>query len=778
MKRSITLVLFALFVIGKSCLAQQMLTAGQTLRAKVNMKQVNKSLRAVEATAPNYWVSALSSYDANGYFTPTGYKENYTVGITFNGNEVTIDNLVPLSEYIQTISVQPVKGIYNADAHTITVKTQPFDNEEDNSDCTLLAKVKYQGNDCNVILVCGNFEDEPDLQGNYSMRQLEELVFDVTDDLSVITPRSGYGNYVYSVFQGKATGLGFFSYYKSSLMEKIVNTPTLDCAPDDIVFEGLNVVQGASLTATLQLSNKGLDATTIEAVSSSDDIIVDYDTKLEGLGSQTVMLYFTPERVGEYNETVTFRTTNGSEASVTVRANVKEAPDFSAIVTGGDMVFYCEGGFPFVIDNDIAGHPVAASTNTSENGESTLNIVFTVPEGQTGVISWKGQSAASYSMGSRIFVDGTIIYDDIYTYMQSWEQVDIANTIVLGSGHHTLTFSYYQYAAWRLQYAQFPMQLYIYDLNLTTMPTAENAALLKQENVDFGNHYFDKLSIGDQTTVELINAGTVPLSVGDIKGGDIFGGKVGNETAERGKSLFVPITFNGTGVGEFEGDVTICTSAGDFTVHCKASAEQLPYDYSPIVIGGDFSFNTSFEHPFTLKGTKAISSIAGLEINNRTLDSWLEVSFDIPEGQTGTFSWTGYNSSVGFWYFMNDKIFEDGTEITIDGKHMQQYAGEMNASSSTFADELLQFAPGRHIVKFNYHKVGSEPAGYDRFELSNLKLQLSSATAIKGQAIDTTSDVQLFNATGIQMKQMGHGLNIVRQQHPDGTTTVRKIMVK
>ena len=123
MKRTITLVLFALFVIGKSCFAQQTLTAGQALQAEVNMEQVNKSRRAEEATAQKYWVDALSNYDANGHFTPTGYKENYTVDITVEGNEVTIDNLVPLSEYIETISVQSVKGIYDADAHTITVKT-------------------------------------------------------------------------------------------------------------------------------------------------------------------------------------------------------------------------------------------------------------------------------------------------------------------------------------------------------------------------------------------------------------------------------------------------------------------------------------------------------------------------------------------------------------------------------------------------------------------------------------------------------------------------------
>lgn len=57
-------------------------------------------------------------------------------------------------------------------------------------DCT------YFGNDCSIVLFAGDFSTEPDKNGQYGLETTDKLVFDVSDDLSTITPRTGFGLWV------------------------------------------------------------------------------------------------------------------------------------------------------------------------------------------------------------------------------------------------------------------------------------------------------------------------------------------------------------------------------------------------------------------------------------------------------------------------------------------------------------------------------------------------------------------------------------------------------
>lgn len=130
----------------------------------------------------------------------------------------------------------------------------------------------------------------------------------------------------------------------------------------------------------------------------------------------------------------------------------------------------------------------------------------------------------------------------------------------------------------------------------------------------------------------------------------------------------------------------------------------------------------------TLEGSRACSSTSGL-ISDSTIDSWLEVSFIVPEGKTGTLTWSGRNSSAPFGAFLDEILFSDGTVIYSDGTEITKFAGTSSAGS----DELetpMTFQAGLHRVCFLYTKSSREPVGEDRYVLYNFALDLSDASGI------------------------------------------------
>lgn len=767
--RKIIYILFALFVIGQTTAAQRVLTA-KVLRPDTKQATTVSAPRLQAGADNNYWADAVNYYDADGYFNFDGFGSFYTVNITIDGTDVAIDGLVPVSsEWISYTTTNTIHGTYDAEAKTITVAT-PAWTGEDSNDYTIYGSLYYAGAECKSILLSGNFIDNPDQWGQYPLEMVNELVFDVNDDLTLLTSRTGYGTYVYTSNQWGTSGYGFLDFYKNSSISLIEDDAQLVVGTPNLHIEGINVVPGAELMRSVVIANKGKNATTIKLTCESDEVDVDYDMVLDGLGKQTAYVYFTPTVAGDFSTVLTFTADNGSVATINLTASVNEAPDFSPIVKNGDISFAVDGDTPFILSNDVTDFPVAVSTNNTTDGSSILNAYVTVPEGQTGVFSWKGLCNASYSIGGRIDVDGMSLLDNVYSYMQTWEQDDITNTVVLGEGRHTITFSYINYASWRVGSAPFTMHMYVYDLDFQTVDISEHSAINKTETLDMGRHYLDIVGVNDKMNVQLVNCGTAPLSVTAISTDGAFGGIVDGAEAQHGEFLNVPFTFIANEVGEYEGDIIISTTAGDFTVHCTASAEAIPYDYQSIVKEGVVGFNTGFEHPFLLDGDKAYSSTAYSEIGANALDSWIEILFDVPAGETAELSWTGHNSSGDYYYFMNEVILLDGTILEIDGERICDYAGEMNASSNTIDSELTKFSEGRHVVRFTYHKVDSYPAGQDCFTLSDVKL-VTSSTKIQN-ATATSNAVRYYDINGRNVNAIQKGITIERKS--DGT--IRKVI--
>ncbi|MGM9687718.1 MAG: hypothetical protein ACI3YD_01580 [Alloprevotella sp.] len=774
------LMAIVLFVIGEMTRAQNLLLPGTALQADKQVAAGTMHHRAAGLfSEPNYWVAAQAHYDEYGMFSGTELTEtSYKANVTINGTEATINGFMDFG-YFNLLSEESVKGEYDPEAHTITISTPSYSEDRPVNEYTKLGTINYYGSEMTLVLFAGEFKYIEEID-SYGLDTENKLVFDVSDDLTTLTPRTGYGAYGFDDWGGG----GFVNFFKTAKWMEIGDDARLLIQPESLHISGDNVTKGATLTREIMVSNIGKTATKVDVELVGDGLELPYNygsLSLEGTSTQYVTLTFTPQTEGEFEGTVKFAADNGTQAELAVKATVLPPPDFSAVVKRGDLVFAMSDDYPFAITDTITGSPVAVSTNEMVDGStSTLYCFAHVPEGKTGVLSWKGVSTSMQPNGASIYVNNTQVFNNVYNHMGELGKDDISNAVILTEGNNRVAFVNEVMLNWyNMGMSPEPFKTYVYDFDLQLVDNADHAAIAKDEQAEFGRHYIDKLDITDTTVVYLVNLGNQPLTVTGYEGDDNFSAVVDGVEAEYTRNLRVKLLFTADKPGDYNGTVTVKTNAGDFAFSCHASAENIATDYSPIVSKGDFSFNTSFEHPFVVEGHTATSSIAYMDMTNvGIVESWLEASFVVPEGEIGTLAWDGHNSSADYFDFMGNIQHNDGTIITIDGTTVKDYAGEMDASSTTFNADDLTFTAGLHKVKFLYRKVYSEGEGFDRFKLQNLSLKLADASGI-GTVENNCTVVkrEVFNASGCKLNSLPEtGVYIIRETLSDGKVITRKMV--
>lgn len=81
--------------------------------------------------------------------------------------------------------------------------------------------------------------------------------------------------------------------------------------------------------------------------------------------------------------------TNAGMYSVTLKALVRDMPDYQSIVAEGDFTFTTDASHPFIVKDGAAYNSTAKVTDTAYNTAS-FTASFTVPEGKIGILSWDG----------------------------------------------------------------------------------------------------------------------------------------------------------------------------------------------------------------------------------------------------------------------------------------------------------------------------------------------------------------------------------------------------
>ncbi len=783
MKKSV-LALIALFTMGGMCHAQltsgQVMKPGTTVTAKVKQ---NKAPKRQEVTDPNYMMIGKAYYNEWGQFdasseNPTSYNAKITFG---EDNQVTIDGIVDLANWTMT-SYNAVTGTYDPAAHTITVSTPAYDPEKVQADYTVVGETTYYGSPIYMALFAGDFGETPDEYGQYAVETIDQLVFDVTEDLSTITARTGFGCYGFTV-EGNYTQ-GFINFYKAgSAFNSMPEEAKLQVTPSSIHFEGAMVTVGGTCQANLKLINLGHTGTDYTAQVEGEGLKLYASNYIDAVTTANYYVQFIPTQEGNFTGKVTFIATNGSRTSCDVTAVVGPAPDFSAVTKTDQITFSYNGDYPFAVTDTIAGYgfPVAVSTNAQANSQSSLVANATVPEGKTGVMSWKGRSVTMQPDGMYLYHNNDMIYSNTYLSSGIITVDDISRSLALDEGRHEVRFTNNQMFYWYgTGGAPEPSRTWLWDFDLKYYDNAEHLAVLADELADFGTQYIDRLGTIDTVTVTLLNVGSEPLSVTAATGTNGFSAIIPEAAADYAQSLEVQLLCNTTTIGELEGSVTLSTTAGEFTIPCVVNGVKLATDYSPIVSMGTFSFNTGEMYPFAVQGDSAYSSIAGFRNDKyHQLESWLEASFVVPEGQEGKLSWDGHNSSQSYFVFMGEAQFTDGTMITIDGETTKYFADEdTDASSSNFDDETLTFAPGRHNVRFHYRKIESTPKGLDRFLLKNLALTLESTGVADVTASSPVVSTRYYGLDGREVSADATGIVIVRNTHLDGSVSSTKLLKK
>ena len=636
---------------------------------------------------------------------------------------------------------------------------------------TSFGEITYMGEECNVIMVSGNAE--PKDQWGFNLFMEDILIFDVSQDGTAITPRTGFGAVVVSKASDQVCG--YLDFNSAAEIIKRQDAPAILAWPSELVFEGSQVAVGVPMKENIYLCNPSYDDGDFYLTSSSKEIDMGGNRiKIFGGTSGAVKVTFTPANEGEFTGTLTFSADSGKPAVINIKANVAPAPDYSKVIKSGDVLIYNSGTTPFELTEDITGFPVLKSTN-KEGSTSILNALVDVPKGKIGMFSWKGKNYAHQPNGVTISVDdNTLICDNIYSYPNTYVWDDISNTIALPAGKHLITYENVVMMDWyEMGMSEEPCVSYFYDFDFAVKDEVANFAVLKNESVDFGQFYFDKLPATGIVTVQLLNAGTAPLQVNSISSDGIFSGVVPDEQAPFAETLPVILTFSGNGVDSYEGDVVITTNAGDFTVHCKAQTLKVPVDYSPIVSEGTFSFDTSNPYPFTLNGTKTYSGNSNSFKGGNNYNSWLTASFEVPENMDAELSWEARNSSQPYYEFMGEKIFTSGTRIYIDNEMVLEVVGEDTSCGSDKLDaKLLTFGAGIHSLKFEY-VTETTTAGRDRVDVWNLGLKLKTS-GITDVSDDTcVVKREYYSPSGIKLSEPT-GLTIVVETLSDGTRRTLK----
>ena len=762
--RKILLVMIAIFAMGGMCKAEEM----------------------------EYWLTADSYQDYDfgwGFNINHAEKRSYPVTIDFNGDKVTIKGLVKMQGAYKNFQTYAVEGKYDATKKTITIDSPRYNSSKPGiENYTKIASGIAYGGNYSVLLGTGEYDGTKDNNDNYIKESKDQLVFNVSDDLQTLTAKNSFGGLAYSDFTKKPTGENV-EYLTNVTIQKINAADNIKAYPNDITFKGSNIKVGSQLKSELLLSNllseditytittEG-DGLTLKRYDSYDQKDIDDDLKLKANGNNIYELYFIPKNEGTNQAKVIFTDAKGTQFVVNVKAeDVKGSKNLSAIVKNGDFTF-SDGDdetFPFEISNDIIGKPVAVSTNTGDNTWSVLNVAFTIPQGKQGVFSWKGICSAMDPDVIYIYQNGKEIYNDLYISNGSVVDDDISNAILLKEGEYTFSFKYNKQIDWNHQEEtvegsinyETPLRAYLYDFNLETFDTQFFGATLVGENkINLGASYVDQQPVTLTKTVKVLNSGMWAANIMDVQNSEHFSVTKPEEGAIPGDYLLVPITFKGENPFDYDEDVSFTMPGGNvITINCKASLEQIPVDYSPIVEEGDFSFNTSMDFPFQIIGNSAKSSIDGIGHCEKKRNSWLEATFEVPEGKKGILSWDGHNSSNTWYEFAGIKQFTDGTRVFIDGKEVKDFNGtDTDASSIQFDEDDLTFAAGIHSIKFLYQRQESKGAGSDRFKISNLALTLEEATGINHINADAANGItEIFNANGVRLNQLQKGLNIVKK---------------
>lgn len=789
--KKFSLVFIALFVMGDMChgqslttgqnlTRQQLLATRQPIQKAKSDSQVSRAMAAEDATA---FMVVEPAYDAIGKFTPggagiyAGYPFRMEMPAGDASGDVTITGFYDFSKYAD-VTTETITGKYDADARTVTIAT-PF-NQKSANKCLKIGTYKRGDYQFTGVLAACKIADEPDMSGDYPINIYDELVFDVAAD-GTLTPRTSWLIYSFGDIQN-----GIENIFVQTTVKTVTEEANFMAVPAEANFPDNTVYAGTKASMPLYLMNYGRNSADCDYDINGRGLSLAAYKQVAGLTFNEYNLMLEAPSEGAYSGNITIKYA-GKTLNIPVTANVLKKIDYNSIVKNGSFKFSLPTSeyttyIPWIITDEITGSPVAYAKTADTMSPCGMDIEMEVPAGHTGVFSWKGICRTMSPAGFQVILDNNdLLYNNCYNWNGYYAEHNADGYVLVPEGKHTLTFEYSMTMDWESMGCTGPQSAYVWDLDLQTYEQKDNLGVMPDNTVDFGTWYLDKFINGATAEASILNLGKQPLRVtGGVDSENFSVTGIGTEV-DNLQTLKALIAFHGNKLGDYDETVTVKTNGGDFLVRCVAKAEKIINDYQYLVKEGDLSFGTSVNHPFTADKTagNAYSSTAKMEstVDDADSDSWLSVSFVIPEGKQGTLSWNAYNSFNDLLVFADVPSFSDGTQLFIDGEKIIEFAGICDASSSEIDMTDLIFRPGTHTVKFNYVRKSSKSEGNeDRVVISSVGLSMkdSGVDAIDGSK--TLVSETWYTLDGRRISSPSAGLCIRQARYSDGTTSTTKVI--
>lgn len=711
----------------------EVLPAKTTLASDGSAKRASvKKLRAASGDETSqYWTMATSYYRDGSYDPKNGDGRQFGTRIEIDGSDVTIHGLV-YYYYGDVKKEFPVCGKYDYRTGNITIPCKQYKASTHLDEYVKLAEVTTSETPYTLVLFSGSLTSD-------GIATADNLVIKMSEDMKTAKAQSGFGAYA---FNEDGNPVACYDFYQSGTTYTLA-TPDgeLTTSVESINFNDNMVFANVDAKEVFYLYNMGSESSSFTITTSSPEITVDIkEGSIGGCESLPIELTLNAPNPGLFEGSVTISSDKLAEPVIMpVKVELLEFPDYAKITCEGSvpMTYDMSPQYPFII-TEYDGHLAAMSTNNGK-GDGTQSFFVCsvdVPEGKVGVFSWDAVHIAKEPNSLYVILDGAkyIKYD---SHREVAGAYDMSGITAIPEGHHEISFMNWVMLDWT-DYGIDQIG-YVWNLDMQLLDSKPAMAVLENQTADFGSVYVDKLSTRVECPVKLLNLGTEKLKVTGITSDGGFSGILPSSQATSNQELEVVLTWDASELGKAAGTVTIRTNAGDFTVDCSGTAEKLPYDYTGLVTEGDISFNTDMSWPFVMSenGKYAYNSSSKAEIPG-PVNSWLEASFEVPEGKVGQLSWDAINSSEDLFVFMDIPSIISGTYITIDGQNEVMLGGidAEGSSSALYSPDLLMLKPGRHSVKFNYRKTSDEEEyihGNDSFRLFGIALKCVDNEDYKGE---------------------------------------------
>lgn len=686
--------------------------------------------RAGEAIDTVQCYSVAQSYFSGYSFTSAGGDVlAYNIGVAVDGTKVTFSNFFNLYDPTAYSPAHdyPFTGTYDPEKKTITVPTK-----SNFADATICGD--FYGY-YPAVLMAGTIGDDKKLQPD------DELVFHVEGDFERITTDQAVCAFMFTADGSQSYGVQ--EAYKQLYIQQPTDKPYIVTLGNELNFG--NTFVNYPVSKTFYLANLGGAETDYAIETESDDDSYSVDPvagTIKAQSLQTIDVTLENAKAGDYDGISTIEWDGGDEPyMMEYTGTVTDYPDYSKAIKGGDMKLTTELDYPFEPTQLEDGTNVAASTTHGYGGASSkLYVNFEVPEGKLGKFSWKGVSNNSsqwnYNAG------GAFVDNQAFSAFTGANE-DMSNFVELAPGKHEVRFQYDSYYYSGLD----ENRLYVYDLDFSLSDLAKDAAELKTTSLDLGSFLTSAEEPATGTgNIEIVNKGENPLKITKATtDNSVFTTEIAQDNVATMKTATVYVDLNTDKAGTYNGNVTLETNAGTYTVPVKALVRDMP-DFQSIVKEGEFTFTTDGQRPWLVENGVAYNSTAKqLDYTGNSCE--FTAKFTVPEGKIGILSWDGdincnAPEDVNNWYSAD--FGQIGIQHPMSGGQHDVPGGVRKADSETVygSDEnwakFLQCVPGEHSITFKFIQIGDTLyAGDDCMRIKDLSLKLMDFEENNAELVDT-----------------------------------------